>query len=203
MRNLALLLSARKFHTRFLAGISISLRSTAKGPALNPDPLFSSLQITDLDAKLPPGCRNWLFHTRLPQKLSRFLWRRRINVKPRAPLESGGLGEFRHEFHVPVIVIVIRILRRRGVNHQIVGRIIEHSIGLNQQCLQRLGQVLEHVRGRVLERRFVPLGRNPGLEGAARRAGRDGQEVLVLSYHAAPGFYFLLDNVAEYAALLV
>jgi hypothetical protein len=40
VRKVALLLFARNIHTRFLAGISFSLRSTAKGPALNPDPLF-------------------------------------------------------------------------------------------------------------------------------------------------------------------
>jgi hypothetical protein len=46
MSKVVLLLFARNIHTRFLAGISISLRSTAKGPALNPDPLFfSSLQL--------------------------------------------------------------------------------------------------------------------------------------------------------------
>src|SRR5262245_40046785 len=50
------------------------------------------------------------FHLRLPQKPRRFLRRRRIDVKARAPLESRRLGEFRNDLQMPVIVIVCSFL---------------------------------------------------------------------------------------------
>ena len=70
--------------------------------------------------------RHRFFHAGLAQKLRRFFRRRRIDVEARAPFESGSLRQLRHEFNVPVVVLVRRILRRRGMDDQIVRRIVEH-----------------------------------------------------------------------------
>ena len=86
---------------------------------------------------------------------------------------------------------------------QVVGWIVEHSIGLGKQSLQRLGQVLKHVRGRVFKGRFMAPRQDPGLEGESRSVGRDGEKVFVLGHHTCTSFGLLTNDVAENAALLV
>jgi hypothetical protein len=56
--------------------------------------------------------RHWrcLFHIGFAEKLRRLFRRRGIDIEPRAPLESGRLGQFGHELDVPMVVIVGRIL---------------------------------------------------------------------------------------------
>src|SRR5499427_8124458 len=87
--------------------------------------------------------RRRFLHVRLAQKLRCLLRRCGIDVKPRPPLESGGLGQLWHEFDVPVIVVVGRILHRRGVNHKVVGWIIQNPVRADQQVLQRARQIFE------------------------------------------------------------
>ena len=87
--------------------------------------------------------------------------------------------------------------------HQVVGGVVQHLVGARQQVLQRLGQAFVHLRRRILKRRLVALGQDPGLEREARRIGRDGEKSIVLGDHAHAGFGLLPDDVAEDAALLV
>src|ERR1017187_7874890 len=105
----------KSFRSRPPASLSVP---TAKGTAFWPCPLFR------LTVGLPHRRRNRLFHAGFAQKLRRFFRRRGINVEARAPLESSRLGQLRHELHVPVVVIVGRVLCRRSMDHQIVRRII-------------------------------------------------------------------------------
>src|ERR1700722_15032715 len=63
--------------------------------------------------------RNPFFHAGLAKKLRRFFRRSWIDVEARAPFKSRSLGQLRHKLHVPVVVIIGRILRRRCVNHKI------------------------------------------------------------------------------------
>ena len=86
-----------------------------------------------------------LFHTGFPQELGCFLGRSRIDIETGAPFEAGGFRQFRHELHVPVVVVIGRILHGRAVNHQVVRRVIQYAVRLGQQCLHRFRQVLEHV----------------------------------------------------------
>src|ERR1700741_2116908 len=60
--------------------------------------------------------RSWVLDIRLAQELRSFFRRRGIDIETGAPLESRCLGQLRHEFNVPVVVIVGGILHRRTVN---------------------------------------------------------------------------------------
>ena len=89
------------------------------------------------------------------------------------------------------------------MNHKVIGRVVEHSVRFGQQGFDGLSQVFEHVRRRILKRRFMVLGQDPGLKRKARRIRRDRQEVLVLRHNASTALCLLADDVAEHAALLV
>src|SRR5439155_1612474 len=118
---------------------------------------------------LSDGSRRWLFYAGLTQETSSFFGRGRIDVETGAPLKSCRLGQLGHELNVPVIVIIGRILDWRSMYDQVVRWIVEHSIGLGEQNLQRLGKVFKHVLGRVLKGRFMTSRQDPGLERESRR----------------------------------
>src|SRR5438876_1275381 len=73
---------------------------------------------------LPNRYRHWLLHTRFPEKFRRFLWRRGIDVETRSPFESRRLCQLRHEFDVPVVMIVRRILHGGRVDNKVIWRVI-------------------------------------------------------------------------------
>src|SRR5262245_33807868 len=75
-----------------------------------------SLQTTDAD-------RSW--SVELPQEGRGVLGRRGVDVEAGAPLESGDLGERRHDLDVPVIVGRAGVVEGRGVEHEVVRRIVE------------------------------------------------------------------------------
>src|SRR6201997_1547120 len=102
-----------------------------------------------------------------------------------------------------VVVVVGRVLHRGTVNDEIVGRIVEDTIRFQQQSLQRLGQILEHVRGRVLKGGFVLLGQNPGFKRKAWSVRRQRNKVVVFRDHAAGSLRFLPNEVTKDATLFV
>ena len=74
---------------------------------------------------------------------------------------------------------------------------------LSSAKLERLRQILKHVRRRILECRLMALGQNPGLKRETRRIRRKRQKIFVLGHHSRSTFDFLPDHVAEDAALFV
>jgi len=68
-------------------------------------------------------------------------------------------------------MLVRGILHWGGMDYQVVGGIVEDPVGFHQERLQGLGQIFEHLRGRILEGRFVAFGKDPGFEGEARGVG--------------------------------
>src|ERR1700747_744718 len=102
-----------------------------------------------------------------------------------------------------MVVVVGRVLHRGTVNDEIVGRIIEPAVRVKQQSLQRLGQILEHVRGRVLKGGLVLLGQNPGFKRKAWSIRRQRNKVVVFRDHAAGSLRFLPNQVAKDATLFV
>src|SRR5262245_60085035 len=57
---------------------------------------------------------------RITQHLRRLLRRRRIQIKPRRPLEAGHLRQRRDDLHVPVVEIPRRLGEQRAVDQQVV-----------------------------------------------------------------------------------
>src|ERR1039458_1240394 len=96
-----------------------------------------------------------------------------------------------------------RLLDRGGVDHQVVGWMVEHLVGAHQEVLQGLGQALINLRGRILKSRFVPLGQDPGFEGETGRVRSDGQEAVAVGNDAHSGLGLLPYDVTKNAALFV
>jgi len=71
-----------------------------------------------------------LFYAGLAQKLRGFLGRRGVNIETGTPFKASSFGQLGHELDVPMVVIIAGILHRRGMNDEIVWRIIEHSVSL-------------------------------------------------------------------------
>src|SRR6266481_8520940 len=142
-----------------------------------------------------------IFHARLTQKLRSLLGWRGIDVETGSPFKSRRLGQFGHEFNVPVVILVGRILRRRRVHDQVVRWIVEHAVRFHQQQLKRFREIFEHVRRRVLKRRLVALGENPGFEGKPWSIRSESQKIFVLSHDPDAAVGFLPDGVAEDARL--
>src|SRR5579871_5236631 len=67
------------------------------------------------------------------QELGSFFRRRWIDIKPCAPFKPCRFRQLWHEFDMPVIVVVRRILRRRRVDHQVIRWVVEHLLGATQQ----------------------------------------------------------------------
>ena len=80
--------------------------------------------------------------------------------------------------------------------------LLQHLFELAHGGAQNPRQVGQRGRVRILEVRFVALGQNPGLEGKARRVGREHGEAVGLADQAHAGGGFVVDDVAEDAALL-
>src|ERR1700690_120123 len=104
------------------------------------------------------SCRWRSFNFCFAQILGSFLGRRGVLVEACSPLEARRLGEPRHELDVPVVMVHGRLLDRGGVDHQVIGWIVEHLVSAYQEVLQGLGQSLINLRRRILKSRFVPFG---------------------------------------------
>src|ERR1035438_10210296 len=149
------------------------------------------------------SCRWRSFNFGFAQILGSFLGRCGVLVEACSPLEARRLGEPRHELDVPVVMVHGRLLDRGGVDHQVVGWMVEHLVGAHQEVLQGLGQALINLRGRILKSRFVPLGQDPGFEGETGRVRSDGQEAVAVGNDAHSGLGLLPYDVTKNAALFV
>src|SRR6202521_605965 len=143
------------------------------------------------------------FPARLAQKLRGLFGRCGVDIETGSPFKSRRLGQFGHEFNVPVVILVGWILRRRRVHDQVVRWIVEYAVRFHQKELERFREILEHVRRRVLKRRLVALGENPGFKGKPRSIRSESQKIFVLSHHSDTAVSFLPDGVAKNAALFV
>ncbi len=85
-----------------------------------------------------------LLQLHVPQILRRILGRRGVDVEARAPFEARNAGEPRHDLQVPVKVVVqgvpvpaTRHAVRRGVEHVVVGRVVQHLVEAPQGRAER------------------------------------------------------------------
>ena len=58
----------------------------------------------------------------LSQEAGRVLGRNRIDIKARAPLEAGDLGQPRNHLDVPMVMRQLAVVKRRRVNDVVVRR---------------------------------------------------------------------------------
>src|SRR5258706_7694585 len=138
----------------------------------------------------------------LAEILGRLLGRRGIDVEARAPLEARDLGQLGHDLDVPVIVVEARVAAGRAVHDEVVVRPVQGLVDALQRFLKGVGQRLELALLRILERRDVAPGQDPGLERKPRGEGLEGDEVLVLHHESFSFPKLLLDHVAGDAAFL-
>ncbi len=68
----------------------------------------------------------------LTQEASRVLGGNRVDVKARAPLETGDLGQTRNDLDVPMVMRQLAMVKRSGVNDVVVRRAVERQLELVQ-----------------------------------------------------------------------
>src|ERR1035441_8800043 len=201
-----------KVATKVLRSAAVRSRTQGRcwGGAATPGWLVF-MRIPSLDTPCGSGpdlfalrsCRWRRFNFCFAQILGSLLRRRGVLVEACSPLEARRLGEPRHELDVPVVMVHSWLLDRGGVDHQVIGWIVEHLVGAHQEVLQGLGQSLINVRRRILKSRFVPLGHDPCFEWKTGRVGSDGQEAVAVGNDAYSGLGLLPEDVAKNAALFV
>src|ERR1035437_5368389 len=87
-----------------------------------------------------------IFNLCFTQILGSFFGRRGVLVEACSPLEAGCLGEPRHKLDVPVVMVHGCFLYGSGMNHQVIGWIVEYLVGADQEVLQGLRQSLINLR---------------------------------------------------------
>ena len=105
-----------------------------------------------------------------PQILGSFFRRRGVLLEAGSPLEACRLGKPRHELDVPVVMVHGRFLDRSGMNHQVIGWVIEHLVGADQEVLQCLRQSLVNLRRRFPNADSCRLGRIRSVSNGKRGA---------------------------------
>src|SRR5579885_406870 len=138
----------------------------------------------------------------IPQELSRFFRRRRIDVKAAAPFEPRHFRQLGNDLQVPMVVRQKRLLHRSAVNDEIVGRPLEHFVDLAQRRPDNPGQVGCQGGVAVFKVRFVPLRQDPGFKREPRRIRLDYGEPVCFGYQARARRGLLPDDVAVDAPLL-
>jgi hypothetical protein len=142
----------------------------------------------------------WVGHKellRLSHILCRFLREGGIDVKSCPPLESGHLGQLRHDLKMPMVVLGIQFWEGGSVNNIVIGRIGEHpihspeGIGEDLSCRFVLGRV------HVLETGMVGFGKDPGFEWKPGSKGGDGDERFIFGDNAVFLLKLLPNNIAE------
>src|SRR5579872_960773 len=117
------------------------------------------------------------------------------------PFESGDFGELGHDLDMPVVLRHLSLLKRRGVDDEIVGGVLKGLVEFAQCAAKDPGQVLERGGVAVFEMGIVALGQDPGLEGKSRGIGAEYDEIVGLSDQAGAAAQLLADDVAKDAAL--
>src|SRR6516164_8174924 len=142
-------------------------RDTALSPRLKP---FSGTKLRPANDELSlPGGGDCADRSgRLPQELGGLLGWSRVDVETRAPFESRQLGELRHNFEVPVVIVVRRLRHRRGVDDIVVSRMVEDRIQPTEHILQEHSQLLKLPLGGFFKGGVVELRDQPDLKRKAR-----------------------------------
>src|SRR5579883_850286 len=107
-------------------------------------PVVSKVPASSGSARALFLCRHRRCDPRFAQEPRRFLRRRRIDVEARAPFESRHFRQFRNNLHMPVIVIVDLFSDRRSMNHEVVGRPVQHRVDAHQCVLQHARKACVH-----------------------------------------------------------
>jgi len=125
-----------------------------------------------------------------------------VDVEARAPFEPRRLGQLRHEFDVPVVILVRRILRRRCVYDQVVrglSRTRSAFISSNLSALARF-RTCATTSSRRQTRGSWGVSRSQ--RETSERTGQSSEN-LRSPPPRAPILGFLPDGIAEHASLFI
>ncbi|MGH9429084.1 MAG: hypothetical protein ACRD2L_22610 [Terriglobia bacterium] len=96
-------------------------------------------------------------NNRFSQQPHGLLRRNGVAIEASASFKACNLGELGHDLDVPVVEVIQGFGDRRGVNDEIVGRMIQHPVNPQKRRLQDARQVLILPLLRFLKTRIVRL----------------------------------------------
>ncbi len=75
-----------------------------------------------------------------PQKPGGILGRGGIDVEACPPFKSRHSGQRRHDFKMPVVILFRTLLKGRGVENEVVGRILQGDVEPSENIEENPGQ---------------------------------------------------------------